>query len=54
MNLSPPTSLQRIPARQLLYSMVEEERGVECGAVRRVFLKVSEELSFLGSNSATG
>ena len=31
---------QRIPARKLLYSMVEEERGVECGSVQRVFLKV--------------
>jgi hypothetical protein len=34
----------RIPARKLLYSMVEEERGEQCGAVKRVFLKVSVEV----------
>ena len=52
--MSPLPFIQRIPARKLLYSMVEEERGVECGSIQRVFLKVSERVikNFLGSISA--
>ena len=50
--MSPLPFIQRIPARKLLYSMVEEERGVECGSIQRVFLKVSEGLNCLGSISA--
>lgn len=32
---------QRIPARDIIYSVVEEERGKDCGKVRTMFLKVS-------------
>ncbi len=31
---------KRIPARTILYSMVEEERGRDCATVQTVFLKV--------------
>ena len=32
---------KRISARDILYSMVEEEKGKDCGMVQSVFLKVS-------------
>ncbi|KAK9882459.1 hypothetical protein WA026_021493 [Henosepilachna vigintioctopunctata] len=31
---------QRIPARDIIYSVVEEERGKDCGKVRTMFLKI--------------
>ena len=31
---------QRIPARHLLYSMIDEEKGKDAGAVQTLFLKV--------------
>ncbi|KAL1517093.1 hypothetical protein ABEB36_000901 [Hypothenemus hampei] len=31
---------QRIPARDLIYSIVDEERGKDCGQVRTMFLKL--------------
>ncbi len=36
---------QRIPARKLMFSMLEEEKGEQCGLVQRVFLKVSQRMS---------
>ena len=31
---------QRIPARDLLFSMMEEEKGKHCGTLQTLFLKV--------------
>lgn len=31
---------QRIPAKDILYSIVDEERGKDCGKVQTLFLKV--------------
>ena len=35
---------QRIPARHLLYSMIDEEKGKDSGMVQTLFLKVSQGL----------
>ena len=32
----------RIPAKDIVFSIVDEERGKECGRVQTLFLKVSE------------
>ena len=34
------TAYQRIPARDLIYSIVDEESGRDCGRVQTLFLKV--------------
>lgn len=35
------TAYQRIPARELIYSIVDEECGRDCGRVQTLFLKVT-------------
>lgn len=39
------TAYQRIPARDLIYSMVAEECGRDCGKVQTMFLKVRPAVS---------
>lgn len=34
----------RIPSKDILYSIVDEESGKDCGKVKAVFLKVSSTL----------
>lgn len=33
----------RIPSKDILYSIVDEEMGKDCGKVKTVFLKVTEQ-----------
>jgi hypothetical protein len=40
---------QRIPARSIVYSMVEEEKGEHCGAVQTIFLKVRQQQQHLAN-----
>jgi len=37
---------QRIPARDIVYSIVDEERGKDCGRVKTTFLKVINFFSY--------
>lgn len=41
------TAYQRIPARELIYSIVDEESGRHCGKVFAVFLKVRQHVYIL-------
>lgn len=36
----------RIPSKDILYSIVDEETGKDCGKVKAVFLKVRSFVSF--------
>lgn len=36
----------RIPSKDILYSIVDEEMGKDCGKVKAVFLRVSPSVSF--------
>ena len=36
---------QRIPARDIIYSIVDEERGKSCGKVKTLFLRVCDIFS---------
>lgn len=36
----------RIPSKNILYSIVDEEMGKDCGKVKAVFLRVSPSVSF--------
>lgn len=40
------TAYQRIQAHDLIYSIVDEECGRECGRVQTLFLKVTMKLIF--------
>lgn len=35
----------RVPSKDILYSIVDEETGKDCGKVKAVFLKVPDPLS---------
>ena len=35
----------RLPARQLIYSIVDEERGKDCGKVITLLLRVSDDVA---------
>ena len=38
---------QRIPAKDVIYSMVDEEKGIHCGRVQTLLLKVGFERFYL-------